>query len=151
MTVCRIIPALPVHVGIIAGQLTSEERERFKGYGRDARRVIRDFFRRSSYRRTALLDDRPAALWGITGTLIEPSGILWLRLSSTARKRVRLVIKEGREELWRILQIRREIVCYLHEEDIVAQRFAEFFGFELAAPAQVEGVEFIARRGVLKR
>lgn len=149
--ICRIVPALPVHVGIIAGQLTPEERERFKGYGRDARRVIRGFFRQSSYRRTALIDERPAAIWGITGTLVAPTGILWLRLAAGARKSPRLVVEEGRLELGRMLEVRREIVAYVHEDDSVAQRFAEFFGFELSGPMRVDGIDAIARRGVLTR
>jgi hypothetical protein len=149
--ICRIVPALPVHVGIIAGQLTDDERARFKGMGRDARRVIRGFFRQSSYRRTALLDERPAAIWGITGTLASSSGILWLRLSAVARKRPRLVVEECRAELARMLDVRREVVAYIHEDDAVAQRFAEFFGFQLSAPMWLDGVEFIACRGVISR
>lgn len=149
--ICRIVPALPVHVGIIAGQLTPEERERFKGVGRDARRVIRGFFRQSSYKRTALLDERPAAIWGITGSLASSSGILWLRLARDARRRPRRVIEEGRAELGRILQMRREIVIYVPEDDSLALRFAEFFGFEFSQPMQLEGIEFISRRGILSR
>ncbi len=147
----QIVNAKPVHVGIIAGQLTDDERAVFAVQGRDARRVIRGFFRQSSYRRTALLEERPIAIWGITGTLASSFGILWLRLASAARKLPRLVVEQGREELSRMLGVRREIVIYVPEQDYRALRFAEFFGFEFGEAAMIDGIEFVARRGVVSR
>ncbi len=112
---------------------------------------MRGFFRQSSYRRTALLDDRPLALWGITGSLCSSSGILWLRVGTRARSLPRLVVELAREELKQMLETRRELVCYIDASDIRAQRFASFFGFDLEEPARVEGGQFMARRGRIER
>jgi hypothetical protein len=147
----RIVDAEPRHVGMIARQMSESDCARFIGLGRDPRRVIRGFFRQSSYRRTALLDDEPIALWGVTGSLMSPAGLFWLQLSRAAKKFPLRVVKEGRTELARIMEMRHEIVCYLHHDDTVAMRFAKFFGFEIAEPAMIEGIGFVARRGSLRR
>ncbi len=147
----RIVPALPVHVGILSAQLSESERACFASLGRDARRVIRGFFRQSSYRRTALIEERPIAIWGITGSLCSSSGILWLRLGDRARDLPRLVVELAREELAQMLETRRELVCYIDASDTRAQRFASFFGFDLDEPAVIEGSNFSARRGVMVR
>jgi hypothetical protein len=149
--VIRIVEAESRHVGMIAAQLTEEDRAAFVGLGCDPRRIIRGFFRQSGYRRAALIDERPVAIWGITGPWLASTGILWLRLAPRLRKLPRLVVEEGRLELMRMLDMRQELTCYIHWDNRRAQRFAEFFGFALAAPAQLDGVEFIARKGVLRR
>ncbi len=145
-----IIEAKSVHVGIIAGQLGPDERARFAHEGRNPRHVMRGFFRQSSYRRTALLDGRPIAIWGVTGTLCSSEGILWLRLTTAARKMPRLVVEESRKELARMLETRQRLVIYIAEHDRLALRFAGFLGFEFAAPTMIEGVNFMAHRGALE-
>jgi hypothetical protein len=147
----RIVDAEPRHVGMISAGMTVEDCLRFSGLGRDARRVMRGFFRMSSYRRTALLDEKPIAIWGITGPLLASTGILWLRLTEQAKKMPLRVVKECHLELALMMEMRQELVCYLHHDDVVARRFAEFFGFEVGEPKPIPGTGHIGCRGVLRR
>jgi hypothetical protein len=147
----RIVDAEPRHVGMIARQMSEGDCARFIGLGRDPRRVIRGFFRQSSYRRAALLNDEPIAIWGLTGSLMSSTGLLWLRLTEEAKKIPLRVVKECRLELAAMMEMRHEIVCYLHHDDTAAIRFARFFGFEVGEPAMLDGIGFVARRGSLRR
>ncbi len=151
LNMLRVVDAEPRHVGMISAGMTVEECARFIGLGRDPRRVIRAFYRQSSYRRAALLDDRLIAIWGLTGPLLASTGLIWLRLTDEAKKMPRLLIKECRIELAQMMDMRQEIVTYLYHDDPVGMRFAEFFGFEVGEPKPIVGTGHIGCRGVLRR
>jgi hypothetical protein len=147
--VIRIVEAEIRHVGMLAARMLPGDSLRLSLLGRDPRRTIRAHFRDSSYRRAALLDDEPIAIWGVTGPLAASTGTLWLYLSERAKHRPLTVIREARRELTLMMETRHEIVCYLHDDDPTAKRFAEFFGFEIGAPVPIAGTGMVGYRGVL--
>ncbi len=145
----RIVEAESRHLGMIVMRMSRADSLRIATLGLDARRVMRSFFRNSSYRRTLLCEDEPVAIWGVTGQLADSNGTLWLYLSDRAKHKPLAIIREARRELTHIMATRRELVCYLHDDDPTAKRFAEFFGFQIGAPTPIAGTGLIGYRGVL--
>lgn len=99
------------------------------GYGFNPRAALRRAFRSSSHCRTALVDGRPAAMWGVIGTLLGDSAYVWLVLSKQIRRMPVAIVREAKAELARVMENRSEVKATVLPDDVEAVRFAGFLGF----------------------
>jgi hypothetical protein len=83
----------------------------------------------SSYCRTALIDGKPAAMWGVIGGLMAHSANVWLVLSDEAVRIPRAVLREAKAELGHIMQDYVVVSATVLPDDAAAIRFALHLGF----------------------
>jgi hypothetical protein len=138
MTEVRFVEGQPHHCGQMARALRHEYRDIFAAIGLNAHRELRAEFDRSYFRRTALVDGRVAAMWGVSGTKLSSTGYAWLALSQEATKHRVEIVRRTRRELDDIMQSKVVIQARILPGDETARRFARFLGFRPAGEGMIE-------------
>src|SRR5205814_7610958 len=78
----------------------------------------------------AFIDGNLAGVWGVMGTPLAYTGLLWMALSQYALKFPTTVLKLTRSEIKVISRLQREIVTTVMPEDEAAHRLVVWLGFE---------------------
>ena len=100
-----------------------------QGYGFDPRRALHKAWRQSSYARTALIDNKPVAMWGVTAPLLGETAYVWLVMSDDIAHMPRAILTEAKRELSAIMQNYQEVATTVLPNDEAAIRFALHLGF----------------------
>lgn len=134
----EIVPCKPIHAGMLARRLRADDRAEIVGLGHcDVRRVLRSLMRSSLYCRSAFVDGEMAAMWGVTGSLMDESGRAWL-LTGPAVERVPLAFyREGRRQIEEMLKSRRVLVSQVAFSYDRAIRFFRMLGFSIGTPEPI--------------
>ena len=128
----QIIEAKPQHCGQMARRLRARHRAAIDGTGIDPHRELRARFDASAFRRALLIEGELAALGGVTGTALSPTGYVWFALTEKARKHSRLVVRVVQDQLDEIMITKRELATVVLPTDEAALRLAVFLGFHVA-------------------
>lgn len=99
------------------------------GYGFNPREGLRRAFRASVYARTAMVEGRPIAMWGIAGGILSDGAYVWLVLSDEVRRLPKAIVREARAELALAAGRYRHIAATVLPEDEASLRFALHLGF----------------------
>lgn len=137
----QVIEAKPFMCGRMARLLRLEHQEGALRIGLDAHRGLRTTFDKSYYRKAWLIDEDLAALGGVQGTIMSPSGFIWLALSQKATRYPIAIVKEARRQLDEIMKTKLELHTTIIGGDEAAKRLVAFLGFHVAdhgpgAPAE---------------
>ncbi len=117
--------------GQMIRHLRREHHEAFAGVGLNAHRELRNTVAQSAYRRAAFLDGRLAAMWGVTGTVMCSTGLVWLALTNEAAARPILVLREARRQLDEIMRTKTELATTVLRDDEAALRLCVYMGFHV--------------------
>lgn len=140
----RIVLARPVHINWIANNMREIDKVECAAMGRSPKEALRAGFARSSRAWTALIDDRPHAMFGVVVTsALGGNATPWFLGTDE-------VYKQGRELLmWGPGIIERMVDSSMTLQNIVsannsrAIRLLEKWGFEVAKEEQeIGGVNF---------
>lgn len=136
MTIFHIIEAQPYHCGQMARILRDEHLAAMPHLGRiQIHRALRSAFDASAYRRAWTIDGRLAGLGGVTGTLMNRQGRIWLALSQEATRHPVAVTREAARQISHLWEGYEGLTTNLLASDFTARRFAGWLGFrEGAAP-----------------
>jgi len=114
----------PMALGMRAASWLAMER-----YGQNPRAAVHRAFMVSHYRRTALIDGKPVAMWGVAGSLLNECADVWLFLSRDVEKMPLAIVREARAELSQAADLYSHLEATLLPEDEPSVRFARFLGF----------------------
>lgn len=141
-----IVPAERVHIPLMVRHLRAQDLEEVTCLGLSPRRALRDSFKTSLFRRSAFVDGEIAAMWGVSGGIIDNFGVPWL-LTTPAIERVPLAfIKEARREVFEIMETKQRIENYVLASYTRAIRFLMLMGFEIGEPARIGPDQTLFRR-----
>ena len=118
------------HCGKIARRLRAEQRNAVIGLGAEVHGALVSTFHDSCYRRAWLIDGQVAAVAGIAASLLGLQGRIWLAASESATKYPLAFVKSCRKELTIMAAIKRQLFTTLLPDDVRAERFALFLGFQ---------------------
>jgi hypothetical protein len=125
----EIVPSSIRHIRPMAKSMRREAAMALDGYGFNPRIGLRRAFLSSFRCRTALVDGKPVAMWGVAGTLLSDSAQVWLVLSPEAAKMPRAVVREARGALEAIRLDYRDLWTTILPNDPASVRFALALGF----------------------
>ena len=131
MTTFEIRPAKPWHCGQMSRLLRREHHEAALRVGLDSRRGLRDIYGQSYYRRAWFIDGDLAGLGGVKGSLLSPSGFVWVALSQKATRYPKAIIQEARRQLDFLMQTHRELHTTIIGGDEAAKRLVIHLGFHV--------------------
>lgn len=126
---CEIVPASPKHIRPMSRRLRAGACVTLQAYGFDPRRALHDVFLKSHYSRTALIEGKPVAMWGLLGQLLSETAFVWLVTSDEIGRFPGLLVRETRRELAEMMQGYREFSTTVLPNDEAAVRFALYLGF----------------------
>jgi len=95
----RIVPAEIGHVYRMAANLRPEDAAEAVRFDQEPRWALRQFFRYSLIVRTAFVDGKIAAMWGLKADLLSDTGHLWLITTPAARRMPVTLIRQARREV----------------------------------------------------
>lgn len=124
-----IVPASVRHVRPMAAQLRAAACITLQGFGLRPREALRRAYVASPHCRTALMDGKPIAMWGVKNTMLGNTGVVWLVLSEAVTHMPVAVVKEARAELAAVMERLDEIAITVLPDDEAAIRFAVYLGF----------------------
>lgn len=127
--VFTIVEGKHKHCGRIARILRREQQEECLRRNISIHAEIRAMFDSSYFRKAWLIDGRIAGLGGVQGSMMSPTGLVWVALSQEAMKYPVAIVKEARHQLEEIMLTKIELTTSVSFHDEAAQRFAAFLGF----------------------
>ncbi len=129
MTDFTIIEARPWHCGAMARKLRTVHMAAVAKIGISSHRELSARFGASSFRRVWMINGRMAALGGVTGTMLDPEGHVWLAFTDEATRYPLQMIKEARCKIALITEIKPKLYTSVLRDDEPSKRFAVFLGF----------------------
>lgn len=126
----EIVPGSIRHIRPMSRAMRSAGAAAIEGFGFNPRAGLRRAFVASHHVRTALIDGRPVAIWGLAGSLLAHETTAWLVLSDEAGEMPIAIVREARQQLASAAQDYEEVVATVLPEDERSVRFAEFLGFK---------------------
>lgn len=129
MTQFQIIEGKSWHVGQMSRLLRVEHQAALRPFGVNIHRDLRQMYDDSAFRRAWLIDGRLAALGGVSGSVLDPEGYVWVALSDEAQRYPVALVKEARKQMAIIMRMKRELVTSLIGGDQAAIRLAVYLGF----------------------
>lgn len=124
-----VVPASVRHIRPMSSQLRAAACITLQDFGIDPRHALHRAFIASNYCRTAMMDGKPIAMWGVKSALLGDSAMVWLVLSDSVTKMPVSVVREARAELAKIMETTDEVAITVLTDDEAAIRFAIFLGF----------------------
>lgn len=118
----------PSDVAALAPKLRDTETAGGILLGMRPQRLLWQTYRRSVLRKTALLDDEIAAMWGCGGALLGGIGEPWLFMSGEAERVPRAVLRLARIELQGMRAVFGQLRGVVQADNARARRFAERLG-----------------------
>lgn len=125
----EIIPASIRHVRPMSRKMRAAACMTLQGFGYAPRGALHRAFVASLYRRTAMIDGAPVAMWGIVGTLTDDEVLVWLVMSDEIANIPLSIVRAARAELAKIMERYEELATTVLPDDEAAIRFALHLGF----------------------
>ncbi len=125
----EIVPASILHVKPMAARMRAAACATLQSFGFEPRMALRRAFLRSLMARTALMDGKPVAMWGVQGNLLDDTALVWLVMADDIANIPRTIVREARRELKSIMENYEEAATTVLPDDEAAIRFAVYLGF----------------------
>jgi hypothetical protein len=130
-----IVPSRIEDVYRLAAAMRPRDRSEILAAGLDPRRAVRFCYRNAVYRQTAFVDGHIAAMWGMGGGMLSDEGTPWMISTEAVELCPLAFLKHYRDEVAKMLEIRRELTGYVHASYEGASRVLRLVGFTLAPAA----------------
>jgi hypothetical protein len=127
--VYQIVPTSILDIKPMSRKLRAAACITLQSFGYTPREALHRAVMASNYCRTALIDGKPAAMWGVKETIIGDTAFVWLVLSDEITRMPRAIVREAKAELERVMHTRREVAITVLPDDEAAIRFAVYLGF----------------------
>lgn len=130
-----IVEADISHVYQLARALRAEDAGELEAAGLVPERGVRASFRSALIRRTAFVDGNLAAMFGMGGIALGDVGHPWLLTTPAIERAPVEFVREARNVVGRMLQLKPVLVNYVDARYLRACRFVALLGFVLEPPA----------------
>lgn len=129
-----IVPALESHCDQLARNMRQGDKAEVHAAGMSSIKAVRRAFRASTLTRSAFVDGEIAAMWGLGGNLVSEVGHPWLLTTPAIERVPRAFVREGKNELTKMLRHRSVLSDYVDAKYTGAVRLLEVLGFSLGHP-----------------
>lgn len=138
----EILPTAPQHILELRSTLREEDASEICKFGLPIRKALYRSFRNSIFTRTALVNGKVAATWGLCGVLLGESGHPWLLTGTECDKVSPLtfarIYKREVQEMLRHFDVLENWVDSTYYKSV---RLLSLIGFTLDDPMPIEGLK----------
>lgn len=135
MVQVHIVETHPVHLQELTLSLRPADRAEAEAYGFPTNKVLWRSYKNSIMRKTAIIDGRVAAVWGVSGVPLGDVGEPFLATSDVVDKISPLrFCRIYQEEVLKMLQIFPHLVNYVDSQYTKAVRLLDIVGFRIDEP-----------------
>lgn len=127
-----IVDSLPWHVSALKSNLREEDANEVLRFGASIQHTLWRGYRDSVYRKTALIDGKPAAMFGCVGVLLGGKAQIWLLTTPDIYKISPLrFTRTYQEEVKKMLGMFPRLENYVDAKYAAAIRLLEIVGFSI--------------------
>jgi hypothetical protein len=126
------------HCGQMARSLRAPTREGMAALGFQTHRELRKCVEASSEPRAAFVDGKLAAMWGMSGSLLDPEGYVWLAVNDVATQYPVRLVREAMRGVDGFLKSKQILWTRILGSDAASQRFARRLGFFTTHPLPMD-------------
>jgi hypothetical protein len=139
----EIVPSISLHVWELADNLRDKDRLESERLGIHAHHGAFRAFKLAVYRRTALIDDEVAAMWGVYGQVLGVTGQVYF-LTTKASEKVSPVTfaRIYKSEVRNMSKIFPRLEGYVDDQYPEAKRLLAMSGFDLSEPFMINDNPF---------
>lgn len=130
----HIVPSQVDHVYALVANLRDADRLEMTGLDLDPRAVIRTSYRNGIMRRTAFVDGKIAAMWGLGGVMLSDEGSPWLMTTPMVERVPVSFLRVARAQVAEMLSRRQRLSNVVQASYTGACRLLEHLGFTLSDP-----------------
>lgn len=150
MPVFEIKEAKLQHCGQMIRMLRVEHYRAVAQLGINGHQELRNRFDASAFRRIWTIDGRLSALGGVTGSLLDATGYVWLAMSWEAARYPIQIVREARKQLGEILGYKNRLSTRIISTDPASLRFARSLGFYVSHPLPFGAEDSIVQMEICK-
>lgn len=130
-----IIPTVPAHLREMANALRPEDEQEILSFGLTKEKALWQSYKYSILRKTALIDGKIAAIWGVSGTLLSNNGRPWLMTTPEVKRISPLrFTRIYQKEALAMLEIFPQLCNIVETSYTEAIRLLEISGFTVEPP-----------------
>lgn len=150
--VIEIVPAIDAHVRELSKCLREEDAAEITCFDKEPHKMLWRGFKNSILKRTAIVDGKVAAMWGVGGVPMTETGTPWL-MTSYACERISPLrfVRIYQEEVKRMLQAFPCLVNFVSANYTKSVRLLENVGFVLEEPVPLGPHNTLFRKFTMKR
>ncbi len=142
-----IMPTLPWHLRELAANLRVEDENEIVAFGFTPSQALWRSYKASLFRKTALIDGKVAAAWGICGKFMGETGAPWLLTTSEVKKVSPLKFTRiYQQEVKEMLKLFPKLENYTIASYTAAIRLLDIVGFKLDEPEPMGGNNALYRK-----
>jgi len=131
----EITDSIPLHVAQLKKNLRHEDKMEVLRLGISVEHALWQSYKKSIVRKTALVNNEVAALWGCSGNLVSKEGRVWLLTSPAVRKVSPLKFaRRYQQQVYNMLDIFSVLENYVDASYSNAIRLLEIIGFTVESP-----------------
>lgn len=132
---CMVVDSVAEHVNMLVENIRAEDRAEIEITGTPLRKGVWRSYRGTTMRRTAFVDGKIAAMWGVGGVLLSGMGHPWLLTTKQVDLVPLSVVRVGRAEVSLMLDAFPKLLNYVDASYERACRFIQMLGFTLDEPS----------------
>ncbi len=139
----NIVPTTVEHIDYILETLRPEDVKEIESVGVSPEKALYHSHRNAIWSRTALVDDKPAAIWGLAGTVLNDYSVPFLSTGTEVYKISPLTFARiYKQELETMKQFSTRLENYVDASYTGAVRMLKIAGFSLDEPIKVGTGEY---------
>lgn len=127
-----IVDTAPYHLREMAIAMQSDSAETAIKMGLTPLKALWDSYRRSIICKSAFIDGKLAAIWGVSGSMMSEIGRPWLVLTPETQEYPMQVAFRYRSEINKMLDMFQVLEEYVPESNEKSQRMLELMGFKIS-------------------
>jgi hypothetical protein len=137
-----IVEATHAHAIDLRDRLRALDLRECVGQGLSHHRVVHRTLRRSLFAKSAIIDGRVMAMWGLGGSLIGDEGNPWFLTAPEVERFPVAVVREARYGVREMLAVKPHLWNYVLADYAQAVKFVGMLGFTIDPPVVVAGDTF---------
>lgn len=131
----QILDTAPEHLRLMASTMSADTAETALKLGMSVNQALWKSFKMSIYCKTAFINGKIAAIWGVGGSPFSDIAFPWLVMSDEAGEKPFKVAFIYRQELKKMQELFPTLVDYVNEKNEKAIRMLELMGFKIGHDA----------------
>lgn len=136
----QIIPTERSHLSTMMDSFTETHQETAQKLNKNPKKALSKAFRRSLYAKTAIIDGKIAAIWGIYGVYMGNVGYPWLLMTNEVQSHPFKVAFCYRQELKEMLQLFPTLIDIVDINHTKTVRMLKIMGFTFnEVPMEING------------
>jgi hypothetical protein len=141
----KLVAAEPAHIPVLAVSMREADRIECEALGYSSARALRNALNSSLWALTALVDETPEAMMGVSPlNMLEGVGVPWMLGSEKIYDHARDLARYGPRVIGEMKASFERLENVVHTRNDRAIRFLRHFGFSISdEPVTVGGIEFV--------